>query len=286
MANNISVQIGNIVANALLSKSSIYLPRIGSLQVDSIPSKLKSSGRIITPPSYVVKFSSAEVGVNIIDIISSACGGDNAVAESIYGQWVDSISTSQDVVIEGVGTLKNKTFVLTPEFNSILNPEALRELRLKRRRGGLVWVVLSVVACVVVGLGANYISKIYVSSPKVEIEQAEPQVGIAEVEQPPVVDSVEVVEVESPVKPVEPVVVVENPRYRLVYGVFSTVENAQKAVDTISKKSPSVTTNIRPYGKLFMVSVLESDSVEDCKSFMEQNKNTYPDLWISKRRGE
>ncbi len=278
-AESVALQIGNIVANAIIKNQSIYLPSIGSLRLDTVASKLNSRSGVITPPRYVVKFSSSEVGTSLVELISTQGGCDIATAESVYTQWIEGSKSEKGVVIAGVGRLANNIFTPTAEFNAALNPEAQKQLVLKRRRGGMVWIALSVVVCVCVGLAANEISKRVISSPK-----PAPVAEVIVVEEPEVVE-VKEAEVETPrVEEVAPTP--SNPRYRLVYGVFSTMENAQKAVAEVAQKSPSTKANVRPYGKYFMVNVVESDVVEKCNVFMLQHQELFPELWISKRRGE
>ncbi len=284
MSDNMVVQIGNIVANALIKNESIHLPTVGSLYVDKTSSKLTSSGKVITPPQHIVKFSSSQIGVSIVEIISFIGKCDTPTAETIYSQWLDRVKIEGGLEIAGVGLLKNKNFKLSESLRATLNPEIYKELRIKKRNHELLLVTLSIVLCVCVGVGVHQAFRWFSSSSKTQIRSA--AIELPHKQKEVVAEVVQVDSTQDVVIAQQPIVEVKNPRYRLVYGVFSTKENANKAVSDIARKSPDIEPTIRPYGDLFMVNLMESDAIIDCKKFMEQNKEDYPELWISKRRGE
>lgn len=78
----------------------------------------------------------------------------------------------------------------------------------------------------------------------------------------------------------------ENPTYRVVYGVFSTAENAQKGAELAYNANNEVIAKVTPFGTKFMVSIFGTDDIAEAKSFIERNSSIYEELWIHKRRGE
>ncbi|MFI3282396.1 MAG: hypothetical protein SNG10_02560 [Rikenellaceae bacterium] len=287
---NLTAQIDKIVADTLLKSQAIYLPSLGTLYVDSLPSKVASSGRKITPPKYVVKYSSQQKGVSLVEVIMTVGRCDNATAERLYAKWFEEVKRANGAVIEGVGEIVNKNFNIASSLEMTLNPESYRVLKLKKRRGGWIWIAASIAVCAVVGVAANYlVQQVYLSKGSEIVEQIDNEVVV----EYPLVESEQLVETQ--IEEVDtaqqlictlPPPEVESRRYRVVYGVFSTEENAQKGAQLAYDANSEVIARVRPFGKMFMVSIFESEDVGSSKDFIERNKDIYTDLWIHKRRGE
>lgn len=75
-----------------------------------------------------------------------------------------------------------------------------------------------------------------------------------------------------------PASLVSGRRY-VVLGVFSTPENAARAVDAAAEKDPSVRCGIYRFGTKFMVSPFESADTEACALFVRNYSDRFPDLW-------
>ena len=75
-----------------------------------------------------------------------------------------------------------------------------------------------------------------------------------------------------------PASLVSGRRY-VVLGVFSTPENAARAVDTAAEKDPSVRCGIYRFGTKFMVSPFESADTEACALFVRNYSDRFPGLW-------
>lgn len=286
--NSIEVQIGKIVFNALLQNQIIYLPQVGSLRVDIMSAKLQGREKLL-PPRLIVKYSPHEEGTSVVDMIVREGKCSRAVAQSIYDKWYNSSSSEGGVEIIGVGKVVNNRFNISSYLDNILNGELHQAIKLKRRRASMVWIGVSVVGCVVVGLIANMMFNSIMSDHEhpavVEIERTQQQV--VEVVQKPAPQVVEVEErvVEEVSTPPQPnIPVIANPRYRVAYGVFSVMENALKAEKIAHGKIAGIVTEIRPYGKMFLVSLHASDNISECQAFVNKHKDTFPDMWIYKRR--
>ena len=76
-----------------------------------------------------------------------------------------------------------------------------------------------------------------------------------------------------------PASLVSGRRY-VVLGVFSTPENAARAVDAAAEKDPSVRCGIYRFGTKFMVSPFESADTEACALFVRNYSDRFPGLWI------
>ena len=75
-----------------------------------------------------------------------------------------------------------------------------------------------------------------------------------------------------------PASLVSGRRY-VVLGVFSTPENAARAVDAAAEKDPSVRCGIYRFGTKFMVSPFESADMEACALFVRNYSDRFPGLW-------
>lgn len=80
-------------------------------------------------------------------------------------------------------------------------------------------------------------------------------------------------------RPDAPASLVSGRRY-VVLGVFSTPENAARAVDAAAEKDPSVRCGIYRFGTKFMVSPFESADTEACALFVRNYSDRFPGLWI------
>ncbi len=289
-------QIGRVVANELIKNQVVYLPTIGSLYVDLLPSQLNSSSGVLTPPRSVVKYSAEARGESFIEVLSRVGSCDIATAEDIYSRWLDRVQTPSGAEIVGVGAIKNSSFAIEQQLDAMINPEEYKKMKLKKRTGRWIWIAASIICCAFVGLVANYATQWFLSKQdnKTQVQTAEvvtPQNAEVVQEKLPVGDqptefeqSVSAQQTDGPSATatwkVDP-----NGRYRVVYGVFSTSENARKAGLEANKMGGEGTqVVVRPFGTKYMVNLLESDDIEVCKAFIERNRDIFSDMWISKRR--
>lgn len=65
----------------------------------------------------------------------------------------------------------------------------------------------------------------------------------------------------------------------VVLGVYSTLENAQRAVRDISRREPALKYRIYRYGPKYMVSIFSSESSEAGAAFVRAYADRFPDVW-------
>lgn len=65
----------------------------------------------------------------------------------------------------------------------------------------------------------------------------------------------------------------------VVLGVFSTPENAARAVRNAASATPSLPCRVYRFGGKYMVSPFESDDAAACARFIAERKGHYRDLW-------
>ncbi len=281
--STMTAQIGKIITNTLLKNQAIYLPKLGSLSVSTFASKVKSDS--VTAPRRIVKFKESSEGMSIIDIIIHLSECEREVATELYNSWQESVTKDGVVEIEGVGTITNNKFTVSPQLSALLNPVNPKALALKKRKSSLMWVVLSVVGGVLVGVLANYMIKGISSdseyeAPKSVVEQPKLETAKESVEAPAVVEKPAAVE--KP-KPVVSNKAADN-SYRVISGVFSNTENAQKECGDAAKKNSAIVAEILPLGKMFMVCVYSSNNESECRKFMAANLDKFGDLWLHTKR--
>ena len=68
-------------------------------------------------------------------------------------------------------------------------------------------------------------------------------------------------------------------RRYVVLGVFSTAENAARAVGDAAAKEPALRCTIYRFGAKYMVSPFESDDAETCTQFIRAHAQTAPGMW-------
>ena len=73
-------------------------------------------------------------------------------------------------------------------------------------------------------------------------------------------------------------------RYYVVLGVFSTVENAERAVKETARKEGSMRCGIYRFGTKWMVSPFESADAEACTLFRRAHTDRFPDTWVYRAR--
>lgn len=69
-------------------------------------------------------------------------------------------------------------------------------------------------------------------------------------------------------------------RHYVVLGVYSTLENAERAAALAAKKEPAMRCTVYRFGGKFMVSPFESDDVEASRQFMRAGRSAFPEMWI------
>ena len=73
--------------------------------------------------------------------------------------------------------------------------------------------------------------------------------------------------------------------YYVVMGIFSTPENAARAVQQAQAKIKDVECKVLPFkGGKHMVTIFGSDSVADCNAFARSYRDVYPDLWVYNKK--
>lgn len=235
-------------------------------------------------------------------------------AQAVYDRWIARVHKVNLLTVEGVGELRFKNFMLEEAFDRRLNPQGHEPVRIpvRRRFDWAMWVGVAAILIAVVYGGREFLM-LYPDTPKAEVAvggAAEPVpdsltvsrpdalAGAPAVEQPEAADSQAgnavsgTAAAETAAEPVavpalsaEEQKAQETPmqllsgRHYVVLGVFSTVENAARAIRETAAKEPGFRCRIYYFGEKFMVSPFSSDDTEVCTQFIRAQSENFPGMW-------
>ena len=304
-------EINRLVGDLLAEGGEVFLPGVGSLYTERRGAR-RISRRSVLPPSRAVSFTSQERGVSLVAEISGAVQCDAAEAQDVYDRWLARTLENGVLTIEGVGVLKLKHFTPDAAFDRRLNPQGREPVRIKPARK-FDWALWIGIAAILVALGfggyeflttGSAASASSADAAKAAGTTADTASGTnAEMRSEPAASGANAGTAASsvggqgnapagqkdvaPAKRPEtrsagtadaPASLVSGRRY-VVLGVFSTPENAARAVDAAAEKDPSVRCGIYRFGTKFMVSPFESADMEACALFVRNYSDRFPGLW-------
>lgn len=70
----------------------------------------------------------------------------------------------------------------------------------------------------------------------------------------------------------------------VVFGVFSTEENAARCRDQLLRDMPSLAVGVYPFGPKYMVAPFAAQDRAACERFVREHRPAWPDLWIYAKR--
>lgn len=277
-------EIDKTIFNALASGKDIYLPEVGSL-VTVCRKAVRRSGKSIVPPQRSVSFTEKACGESVTDAISRAAGIDAEKSRALYNEWRRKAQNDGVLTVEGVGTLKDGVFTVDSGFAALLNPQGAEPTALNPRSSAGVYISAAFGMLITLCI-AGYI---WYGSVRSDIP-AEVR-AVAATETPvPTAEAVETSEAAEDVEKAEEVVAPRQDepyeivrtsagRSYVVLGIYSTEENARKAVELAAAKSDAAC-RIYRYADKYMVSIYEDAERAECNRFMRTASADYPDLWI------
>ena len=291
-------EVNKIIYNMLISGRGVFLPGVGTLFIERQGARRIDKNRLMSPRN-VVAFSSQEQAPSLVDEIVAIAGCQRQQAEDIFERWIAKTREGADVTIGGVGVLRGKSFIADKTFNSTINPKGVRTL-VVRRRSSHAWIYAVCGVAVAVALaffaylqwGDSWgIDQANVASdkPQQQTVAAEPAVDpVAERDEEQVAgQSAEPLSATAQAASpnVQPQVVQNKAyAYYVVMGVFSSEQNAQRAVEQLRSNIKDAAAEVRPFGDKYMVTAFGSDQREECNVFVRSYHDIYPDLWIYNKK--
>ncbi len=294
-------QVNRLVGNLLAEGIPVFLPEIGTLYTEQRAAR-KVSKRMVEPPCRMVVFTPQKNGVSLVARIAHVAACDDATAQDVYTRWLTNVRKNNELVMAGIGTLRGQYFKMDAAFDVRLNPQGHAPIRIRRshRMDWTLWVGICTILCVVAGVGYWWFfiqsqpAAVISEQKVVELKQNADRptvdttiVAPSPVESTPnVVGSSEAAAESKPMvspktevsTPTEAAALVSGHKY-VVLGVYSTFENAVRAVTQAAQAKSPLTCGIYRFGAKFLVSPFESSDPETCTLFIRAHADNYPDMW-------
>ena len=285
-------EVNKIIYNMLISGRGVFLPEVGTLYIERQAARKLADGRLLSPRNTVV-FAEGVQAPSLVDEIVSIAGCGVEQAQDIYERWKAKTLAEGVLTIGGIGVLKGKSFSTDKTFHSAINPQGVKTL-VVRKKGSNTWLYVVSAVAVVVALGFlaylmwgdKFMGK--QSAEKVVVEQvATPEASAVESAEQGVESAAEpnAVPNAEQTQPAQVAPQSSEYAYYVVMGIFSTPENAERAVQQVQAKIKDVECKVLPFkGGKHMVTIFGSDSVADCNAFARSYRDVYPDLWVYNKK--
>lgn len=267
--------IEKIIFNVLASRRSVTLPGVGTLAVERRPAVVL--GKDVKAPVNRVVFSGTEAeDVATLPGLMEFMGVEPQQAQANYDEWLNEVSDSNGLTIDGVGTLRQNFFTPSTELEQILNPTAAALAdggagRSKRSSNCLTNILLAIAILLLLALGGLYLYNTHCGGAKLH--------SVAEATEQPV-------QVEAPAAPIEPVApAVENSakRFHVVAGTFAHEYNADAMIRWYKINYPELTPEKITYKNgLTIVSLFSTDDQREAVAKMQSlaYRHYKPDYWV------
>ena len=300
-------EVNKIIYNMLVSGRGVYLPEVGSLYIERQAARKISADKLLSPRN-VVAFQSGEQAPSLVAEIVAVAGCSDEQAADIYQRWSAKTREGSNIKIGGVGVLNQKSFVMESDFASAINPKGVKTIVIRRRSN--TWLYALCAVCVLVALGfLGYIMFGGEQKPTVKraesIAQAEAQPAVEQGAAEPAVAEGQVNTTDNTTAAATTAATTATSsdtstqtaqtsdtaattsvdyEYYVVMGIFSTEENAQRAIEQAESRIKDLNCKVLPFKDKFMVTLFGSDKIGDCNSFANSYRDIYADLWVYRKK--
>lgn len=293
-------EVNKIIYNRLITEREVTLPGVGLLSLVRHAASM-SSRDVIAAPRLTIEFSSHAEGCSVVDAIAVIGGTDTATAEDIYSRWLEKVRSGSTLTIEGVGILRNKSFEVDKELLSMLNGTSATHVNVVRRKKGrtMLWIglALSIIA-LIVSIAAIFNVDISAISDKATNADKQVETIVENIVVEPIAEDIASDEPTTDVEEdihtqdavavecVEVATVADNWTKRddihhwVVAGSYSTMSNAESAVEAITTKYQDIDCKIITLGKMYAVAIYGSNDRDDCVQYMRKYHKNFGEAWI------
>lgn len=293
-------EVNKIIYNMLISGRGVFLPDVGTLFIERRGARKIAADRLLGPRN-AVSFSSHEQGPSLVAEIVAIAGCSEEQARDIYGRWLGKTREGATLRIGGVGVLVDKSFTAEASFNTAINPDGVKTLVIRRRSNAWLYAICAVCALVAIGVGVYMQWGASLLSGMSVVKNTAPTETLAAAPQPATEipsDSLKndtdtttapdtaaqpaSTATEQPATQPAPAVSASDGKYAyyVVMGVFSTEQNAARALEQAKRRIEDMNGAVLPFKDKFITAVFGSDKRDDCAAFARSYRDIYPDLWI------
>ena len=292
-------EVNKIIAGELLNHRSVVIPGVGTFYVAHRGARRLSRQKIAAPRNEI-DFRPSEEGVSLVELIRRAAGCDEAQAQAIFGRWLAKTREGEVLTLEGIGILRHRAFTPEPAFAAQLNPAGEEVVTLQPRMNRAV-VAIAVAAIVVAVAVFGYIEFAPKSVSRFTEESAAGPDGAAGPDRPAGATASAEIPQAASAQPTVATASTEVPQTTsarpaaapqpasermqsgwcyVVFGVFSTEENAARCREQLLREAPSLAVRVYPFGAKYMVSPFAAQDRGVCERFAREHRSAWPDLWI------
>lgn len=289
-------EVNKIIYNMLISGRGVFLPDVGTLFIERRGARKIAADRLLGPRN-AVSFSSHEQGPSLVAEIVTIAGCSEEQARDIYGRWLGKTREGATLKIGGVGVLVDKSFTAEASFNTAINPDGVKTLVIRRRSNAWLYAICAVCALVAIGVGVYMQWGTSLLSGMSVVKSTAPTETLAAAPQPAadipsdslkndtdtttVPDTAAQPAATATEQPA-PAVSASDGKYAyyVVMGVFSTEQNAARALEQAKRRIEDMNGAVLPFKDKFITAVFGSDKRDDCAAFARSYRDIYPDLWI------
>lgn len=306
-------EVNKIIYNMLIGGKVVLLPGVGTLYIERQGARRISKDRLLSPRNAVNFSSQSDEGSSIVDEIVAIAGCGEEQARDIYDRWLSKTREGKRLTIGGVGVLNDKSFSPEPGFNAAINPGGVKTLVVRQRNNTWLYAVSGVCAAVALCVGIYMLAgdSLFGGVSVVDGSDAGPVAATVagdstQLAQPVTGDSLSAAAAVTPAAEgaaaqqtavtaqsapaatatpsaptaEESAAASADYRFWVVAGVFSTEQNASRALEQAAKHIKDMDGRIVPFKGKFIAAVYGSDKRTDCNAFAKSYSDIYPDLWI------
>lgn len=299
--NTLSEEVGKMIANTLLAGEAVALPEVGSLQVKRVPARKVGRGAVV-PPCRRVEYTAESVGLSLVAMIADAAHCNEELARDAYSRWLTKAMADGGLRIEGVGTLQGRLFTPEAPFEKRLNPRGHAPVKVRRKMPWWSWSLLTLLLIFALFGGLALVvnplelwkrwstltevalQPAETPAPEAEEPMAESQPAADTVAAPVVAPAPQPAPDSAPQPAPEEIVRTRSGMSYVVLGIYSTEQNARRAVELAVKQYGITSEECRLYyyGEKYLVALAETEKRVDAQQIAARYRTDrgIKDVWV------
>ena len=309
-------RIDTLAHNVLAAGRELYLPGIGSLFTEIFGAK-RVSRTSMEQPRRIVAFTEQRRGVSLEEEIARAAGVDAEKAHEMFDEWLTQALDDEALTIKGVGVLKHGSFVMCDQFADEINKQGHERVKIKPRHNTVLYS-FAAICCIFALAVAGYVvldnrngddkpskrnnvaaatentvaettdaTEETVTTPETATAAAAATTGNEKspaTAQTANAETTPASTVPNSDEEANSILTSTPGRHYVVLGIYSTPENAFRAVKEAKQKAENLHCKVYGYGSRYMVTVYESDDRVECFAYMDSLARLFRDMWVYSKK--